>query len=59
MAECAALPVTSTLQRMGPLWESTTVMAVGSPTSTKRGSGSVLPSSATMGRTPVQPTSSS
>ena len=59
MLECAARPVTSTRQRTGPLCASTTPISVGSPTNTMRGSGSVLPSSAIIGRTPVQPTSSS
>ena len=59
MLECAARPVTSTRQRTGPLWASTTAILLGSPTNTMRGSGSALPSSAIIGRTPVQPTSSS
>ena len=61
VAACSSAPRprSSTRQRTGPLWASTTVMLVGSPTKTKRGRGSDLPSSAIIGRTPVQPTSSS
>ena len=59
MLECAARPVSSTRQRTGPLCASTTVMVVGSPTNTMRGTGRLLPNSPIIGRTPVQPTSSS
>ncbi len=37
MLECAARPETSTCQRTGPLWASTTAIDVGSPTKTMRG----------------------
>ncbi len=59
MLEWAARPLISTCQRTGPLWESTTLIEVGSPTMTRRGRTKRRPSSAMSGRTPMQPTSSS
>ena len=59
MLEWAARPETVTFHRTGPLWASTTVIDVGSPTKTMRGLGSFDPIFAIIGRTPMQPISSS
>ena len=57
--ECDSKPVMTVSKSLIPLCASTTSIIVGSPTRTASGIGRSLPSRATIGRTPVQPTSSS